>query len=157
MGLVLVWGTIATLAMTVILEGARRLHVSRMSLPFIFGAFLTGNPNRMSAIGFLAYLAGGLLFAVLYAWFFEAVGRATVWLGLAAGALHGVWLLVVFLPILGEIHPRMATARTGPTALKRLEAPGIAGIHYGLNTPLVTLAGQLVYGGLLGFGYDASG
>lgn len=149
----LVWGTVATLAMTVILEGARRLHWSRMSLPLIFGAVFVGRHDLMSAFGFLAYLVGGLVFAFLYAWLFETAGEAGPWIGLGAGLLHGAWLLLVFLPILAALHPRMATERTGPTRLRRLEPPGAAGINYGWRTPLVTMAGQAVYGTLLGIGY----
>ena len=152
----LVWGTVATIAMTVLLEGARRLHWSRMSIPLIMGAVFTGTHAAKSANGFVAYLDGGILFAFVYASFFESVGGATWWLGCAAGLLHGLWLLVVFLPILADVHPRMATERTGPNRLRRLEPPGIAGINYGLRTPLVTMAGQAVYGTILGFGYGLS-
>jgi hypothetical protein len=151
--LVLVWGLVATVAMSAILEGARRLHWSRMSLPFVFGAAVTGRSGAASAIGFVLYVAGGWLFAFLYAWLFEVLGRSGLWLGVGIGVLHGVWLLVVFLPLLAEIHPRMATARTGLTAMRRLEPPGLAGLNYGTRTPLVTMVGQAVYGGLIGFGY----
>lgn len=150
---VLVWGAVATVAMSAILEGTRRLHWSRMSLPFLFGTFVAGRSSTASVVGFAAYVAGGWLFAFLYAWLFEAIGFATAWLGLLCGLLHGVWLLVVFLPLLAQLHPRMATPRTGLTRTRRLEPPGIAGLNYGTRTPLITMIGQSVYGTILGFGY----
>lgn len=149
----LVWGLVATVAMSAILEGSRRLHWSRMSLPFLFGTAVTDTSRLASLVGFGLYMLGGWVFAFLYAWFFEAIGRAGIWLGAAVGVLHGAWLLVVFLPLLAEIHPRMATARTGLTRTRRLEPPGLAGLNYGTRTPLITMVGQAVYGAILGFGY----
>jgi hypothetical protein len=150
---ILVWGFVATAAMTVVLEGARYLNFSRMSLPFLFGAFVTGDHARATTYGFALYLLGGWLLALLYAWFFEEVGFASWWLGLILGILHGALLLLVFLPVMAELHPRMATERTGLTVIKQIEPPGPIGLHYGIHTPLVTMIGQIIYGLVLGAGY----
>lgn len=150
---VLVWGALATLAMSAILEGTRRLHWSRMSLPFLFGTFVAERSTTASLVGFVAYALGGWLFALLYFWLFETIGFASAPLGFVVGLLHGVWLLVVFLPLLSVVHPRMATPRTGLTRTRRLEPPGLAGTNYGTRTPAITMIGQAVYGTILGFGY----
>ncbi|MEJ2374100.1 MAG: hypothetical protein P8Y53_03745 [Pseudolabrys sp.] len=152
-GSILVWGFVATSAMTVLLEGARYLNFSRMSLPFLFGAFVTGDHARAMLYGSALYLIGGWLFALLYAWFFEEIGFANWWLGLLLGILHGALLLMVFLPVMTELHPRMATERSGLTEIKQIEPPGPIGLHYGIHTPLVTMIGQLVYGLVMGARY----
>lgn len=153
---ILVWGFVATIAMTALLEGARHLNLSRMSLPFLFGAFVTGDHGRATVYGFVLYLIGGWIFAFLYAWFFEEVSFASWWLGAILGTLHGGLLLLIFLPVMTELHPRMATERTGLTEIKQIEPPGPIGLHYGIHTPLVTMIGQIIYGLILGIGYRVS-
>ena len=44
----------------------------------------------------------------------------------------------------------MASEYDGATALRQLEPPGFMGLNYGPRTPLTTLAGQAVYGAVLG-------
>lgn len=150
---ILLWGLIATAGMTIILYGSQALGLSRLSMPFLFGTFMTGNRHWATVWGFLLYMLGGWLFAILYFLLFHSLGRAGAWLGLLVGILHGIFLLVVILPLLPHIHPRMATVYDGPTLKQRLQPPGFFGLNYGRRTPLTTLLGQAVYGGLLGFFY----
>lgn len=150
---ILLWGFVATAGMTVILYGSQGLGLSRLSLPFLFGTFVTGNRHRANLWGFVLYLLGGWLFAIVYFLLFNSVGRAGAWLGLLVGVVHGIFLLTVFLPLLPHIHPRMATVYDGPTLKQRLQPPGFFGLNYGRRTPLITLLGQAVYGLLLGIFY----
>lgn len=147
---ILFWGAIATAVMTTLMEGAQLLGFSRMSLPFLFGTFVTERRDRAMLYGFLLYSAGGLLFAFFYAAGFYTVGLSSWWLGTIMGLFHGLFLITVFLPLLPHIHPRMATAYDGPTAHRRLEPPGPFGTHYGRRTPLVTVVAQMVFGFILG-------
>jgi len=39
----MIWGLLATVAMTTILQGAQGMRLSRLSLPFLAGTFFTGN------------------------------------------------------------------------------------------------------------------
>jgi len=48
------------------------------------------------------------------------------------------------------LHPRAASEYGGPTATQLLEPPGFMGLNYGQQTPFTTLAGQAVYGAVLG-------
>lgn len=146
---VALWGFAATVAMTVILEGSRVTGISRLSLPFILGTFLTEHRDRATVLGFFAYLAGGWIFSAVYAGLFASLGTATPWLGGIFGLVHGAFLLSV-LSIVPHFHPRMASEYARPTAAERLEPPGIAGLNYGYRTPLVTLIAQIVYGTVLG-------
>jgi len=152
---IFVWGLIATAGMTTLMEGAQLLNLSRMSLPFLFGTFVTGNRDRAMIFGFVLYSLGGLLFAVFYGLAFDVIGFASWWLGGILGLVHGLFLVTVFLPLLPYIHPRMATEYGGPTAARRLEPPGRFGLNYGRQTPLITVLAQTLFGVILGFAYGA--
>jgi hypothetical protein len=146
----IVWGFVATLAMTTVIQGAQGLGLTRLSLPFLAGTFFTGDRRRAVVIGFALYLTGGWIFAFLYFLLFASLGVYTWWLGLAAGLLHGLVLLVAVLPLLPYIHPRMASEYDGASAVKLLEPPGFMAMNYGPQTPLTTLVGQALYGTVLG-------
>lgn len=152
---ILFWGIIATAVMTTLMEGAQLLGVSRMSLPFLFGTFVTARRDRAMVYGFLLYSAGGLLFSTFYAIGFYTIGTASGWLGAIIGFAHGLFLITVFLPLLPHVHPRMATAYDGPTAHRRLEPPGPFGTHYGRRTPIVTVFAMTIYGFILGAAFAA--
>lgn len=147
---VLLWGLIATVAMTTVMEASQGMGYSRLSLPFLFGTFLTPNRHRAYVIGFFLYMAGGWVFALLYYVTFLSLGLGGWWLGALFGALHGAFLLVVFLPLLPHVHPRMASEDDGPTTRRRLEPPGFLGLNYGTWTPLMTMVGMVIYGMVLG-------
>lgn len=150
---ILLWGCVATAAMTTLMEGAQQFRLSRMSLPFLFGTIFSDNRREALVYGFVAYATGGLLFSFLYAAMFESIGRADWWIGAIIGLAHTAFLLVVFLPLLARLHPRMANEYDGPSAIRRIEPPGPLGLHYGRPTPLVTLVGQSVFGLILGTFY----
>lgn len=95
----------------------------------------------------------GWVFAFFYALAFQALGLANGWLGALFGGLHGLFLLAVFLPLLAAIHPRMASEYDGPSPLRGLEPPVPFGLHYGIQTPLITMAGQMAYGLVMGIFY----
>lgn len=149
---VLLWGALATLVMSTVLEAAQVLGYSRMGLPVLFGTFVTADRYRAMVLGYVLYATGGLVFAFLYAMIFESVD-AGWWLPPVVGAIHGLFLLIVFLPLLPYIHPRMATEYDGPDALGRLEPPGAFGLHYGWATPLATIIAQTLFGIIMGLGY----
>lgn len=149
-GYLILWGLIATVAMTSALEGSRGLGFSRMSLPFLVGSFFSGDRKWALIVGFIVYTIGGWLFAFLYFFLFASVGIYTWWFGALAGFLHGVFLLVTALPLLPLVHPRMASEYHGATSVRQLEPPGFLAMNYGYGTPLSTLLGQTLYGGTLG-------
>lgn len=153
----LLWGLVATIAMTTILEGSRGLGLSRLSLPFLVGTLFTADRNRAVVIGFLAYVLGGWMFAILYFLFFASIGFASWWLGALLGFLHGIFLLVCALPLLPHAHPRMGSEYDGPRRTYVIEPPGFLGLNYGVRTPLTTLLGQTIYGATLGLFCQVAG
>ncbi len=96
----LLWGLVATVAMTTVLQGSQGLGLSRLSLPFLAGTFLTGDRRRAVVLGYVLYTVGGWLFALLYFLLFASLGLHTWWFGALAGALHGLFLLLGALPLL---------------------------------------------------------
>lgn len=150
LGSIFVWGLAATAAMTVLMEGAQLLGLSRMSLPFLFGTFVTGNRSRAMILGFVLYSFGGLAFSFLYALAFQTIGYASWWLGGIFGFAHGLFLVTCFLPLLAHAHPRMASEYDGPSQKRRIEPPGSFGLNYGRQTPLIIIAAQTAFGLILG-------
>jgi uncharacterized membrane protein YagU involved in acid resistance len=144
------WGLIATLAMTSILEMSRGLGFSRLSLPFLIGTFFTNHRRWAIIVGFVSYTIGGWLFAFFYFALFASVRLYTWWFGAIAGFMHGLFLLACALPLLPFVHPRMASEYHGANAIRQLEPPGFLAMNYGYHTPLITLIGQMVYGATLG-------
>ena len=147
---VAVWGLIATAALSIVLQGSQGLGLSRLSLPFLIGTLFTGNRDRASIYGFLFYILGGWIFAFLYFLVLTSAQLHHWWFGTLVGGLHGLILLVVIMPILPNIHPRIATEFDGPTSLRRLEPPGFMGLNYGRATPFSTVIGHMLYGAILG-------
>jgi hypothetical protein len=144
------WGLVATTAMTAILQLSQGLGLSRMSLTFLLGSAFTGNRSLATVLGFVLYIIGGWLFAFLYFLFFTNIGIYTWWLGSILGLIHGLFLLVCVIPLLPFVHPRMASEHHGVTDVRQLEPPGFLATNYGYQTPLATLVAQAVYGGVLG-------
>ena len=122
-GYLLLWGLIATVAMTCILQASQGLGFSRLSLPFIVGTFFTDNRGKALVLGFVLYTIGGWVFAFFYFLLFTSVGLFTYWFGALTGLLHGLALLVAVPPLLSFVHPRMASEYHGATSIRRLEPP----------------------------------
>jgi hypothetical protein len=156
-GSILLWGFVATIVLTGIMQGGQSLGLSRMSLPFMLGTMFTASRDRAAMIGFLVHLLAGWLFGFLYALAFESWHRATWWLGAGIGLVHGLAVLVVLMPALPGFHPRMATEQRGPEPTRELEPPGFLALNYGRRTPLLTLLAHLVYGAIIGAFYRLAG
>jgi hypothetical protein len=149
-GYLVLWGLVATVTMTTILQASQGLGISRLSLPFLVGTFFTGRRPVAMIVGFVLYVIGGWLFAFLYYVLFASVCIHTWWFGALAGFVHGLFLLVAALPLLPYVHPRMASEYDGPELTSKLEPPGFMAMNYGYATPLATLVAQTVYGATLG-------
>lgn len=148
---------VGTVAMTALMEWAQARRVTRMSLPFLLGTMVTERRSLVRIWGTLLHLFNGLLFASGYGLIFERTERANWRIGAGIGALHGLVVLVALLPIIQEVHPRMAEEDEGPDPTPLLEPPGFLGSHYGLQTPLVAMIGHVVYGSIVGAMYRSAG
>jgi hypothetical protein len=144
------FGLLATTGLTALMIAAQLGGLSRLDLPLILGAMVTPDPDRARAAGFFIHLAAGQCFALGYAACFALFDHATWWIGGLLGLFHGGVALTVILPMLVGVHPRMASNRAGPRSVAVLEPPGLVGLNYGPQTPLVTIAAHITYGVALG-------
>ena len=144
------WGFVGTIILTGLMAASQGLGLTRMSLPFMLGTMFTSNRDRAKLVGFGVHLLNGWLFAFIYAAAFESWRRATWWLGTAIGLIHALFVLLVGMPLLPTLHPRMASEQQGPTPTRQLEPPGFLALNYGRRTPLSVILAHLVYGGILG-------
>jgi hypothetical protein len=151
-----VWGALAggavgTVILTSGLRLAQELGITRMDLPLLLGTMFTENRRRASTAGFAVHFANGLLFSLVYAGIFEAVGRAGWLFGLALGFVHAVFaggsLITIVLP---AVHPRMGSLWSDADETPILEPPGFMLFNYGRQTALVTFALHLAYGAIVG-------
>jgi uncharacterized membrane protein YagU involved in acid resistance len=152
-GDIVVWGFVSTLFLTGLMAGSQGLGLTRMNLPFMLGTMFTPDRDRAKLVGFGVHLMNGWLLALLYAAAFQSWGLATWWLGLAVGLAHGLFVIVVVMPMLPGLHPRMASEQRGPEPTRQLEPPGFLALNYGRRTPLSVLFAHLVYGTILGAFY----
>lgn len=145
-----IFGLIATAALTAVLIGAQLAGLTRLDLPLMLGTLVAADPDRARVAGFFLHLVNGQGFALGYAAAFAAAGQATWWTGALLGALHGAVALLVIVPLLPGVHPRMASERVGLRSGAALEPPGLLGLNYGRETPVVTMVAHIAYGMALG-------
>src|SRR2546421_1154194 len=148
---------LGTLAMTTLMEGGQFFRVTRMSLPFMLGTFVTENRTWAKVWGFVLHFADGIVFAIGYGLFFEVVNRSDWWLGAIAGALHGVFVLTVVIPLIPDVHRRMASEDEGPDPTPMLQPPGFLAVNYGPQTPIATVLAHVIYGAVLATFYRPLG
>jgi hypothetical protein len=120
---VLLWGLLATGLLTTLLRASQAAHLTRIDVPFLPGTMVTPHRDRAKVVGFVMHFVNGWWIAFLYAAFFHALGSATWWLGALMGLAHGVFVVMVVLPPLPGIRPRMASDSHGPDPPPLLEPP----------------------------------
>jgi hypothetical protein len=151
-----IFGLIATAALTAVMIGAQLAGLTRLDLPLMLGSIVVADPDRARVSGFVIHMVNGQAFALGYAAVFAATDEASWWAGGLLGALHGAVALLVIVPLLPGIHPHMASERAGLSSGPALEPPGLLGLNYGRETPLVTLLAHVVFGISLGLLLDPS-
>ncbi len=145
-----VFGLVATSALTAVMTTAQLAGLTRLDLPLVLGTLVTEDPDRARAAGFAIHLGIGQVFALGYALVFALLHQASWWLGGLLGLLHVSVALLVLMPLLPGLHPRMASHRAGPASGAVLEPPGVLALHYGVQTPAVAIVAHVVYGMVLG-------
>jgi hypothetical protein len=150
----MVWGFAGTVVLTTLMAASQGAGMTRMNIPFLLGTIFTPDRDRAKPIGVLVHMINGWLFSLAYVAAFHAVEGASVVFGMAIGAVHALFVLVVGMPLMPAFHPRMATEQQGPTAVRQLEPPGFLGLHYGVQTPISVFLAHVVYGAILGGFYQ---
>src|SRR5262245_28959585 len=101
----IVWGALAggAVGATLVASGVRlaqELGWTRMDIPFLLGTIFTENRRAATVVGYLAHLANGLGFALLYAAAFAATGLTSWWFGLVLGVVQAAFVGGALLPVL---------------------------------------------------------
>jgi hypothetical protein len=148
------FGLIATAVLTAVMTGAQLAGLTRLDLPLLLGTIVTVDPDRARVAGFFIHLVNGQVFALFYAAVFAATDRAVWWNGAILGVIHGAVALLVLVPLLPGVHPRMASERGAPSTGSVLEPPGLLAVNYGRETPLVAMVAHVAYGVALGILLD---
>jgi hypothetical protein len=148
------FGVVATAVLTAVLIGAQLGGLTRMDLPLILGTSVVRDTDRARVVGAGMHLVIGQGFALGYAAAFALLETANGLLGGALGVVHGLVALLLIVPLLPGVHPRMASTRAGPDPVAGLEPPGPLGLNYGSQTAWVTLVAHVLYGIALGLLLD---
>jgi hypothetical protein len=145
----LTFGFVATAVLTALMVAAQLGRQTRMDLPTMLGTMVTADLDRARLPGILIHFLNGQVFALFYASAFALLGRSGWLLGAAFGLVHGLLALILIIPALPSIHPRMASERTG-LRFAVLQPPALFAQNYGRRTAAVTLLAHVAYGALLG-------
>jgi hypothetical protein len=149
----ILWGFGATCVLTAMLAGSQGLGLTRMNLPFMLGTLFTPDRDRAKFYGVLFHLFNGWAFSLIYVAAFHITRHFGPGFGAGIGLVHGLFVLVVLMPALPGLHPRMASELRGPSVTRVLEPPGFLALNYGVRTPVSVMLAHVVYGALLGFFY----
>lgn len=144
------FGLLATAILTAVMIAAQLMGWTRLDLPLVLGTIVTGDPDRARVVGFFVHLAIGEGFALGYAAGFALLDQASWWLGALFGLVQVGVALTILVPLLPGVHPRMASERAGPASTAELEPPGLFGLNYGVQTPVVAIVAHLAFGIALG-------
>lgn len=144
-------GFIGMIVLTAALRSASEVGLTRIDLPFLLGTAPTSDRRRAKALGYLAHLVFGLLFALGYFAIFASIGRCGWLLGALLGVVQGLFagttLVNILLPI---IHPRMGSSFTAADTSPLVEAPGYLMLNYGRSTFIVSMIAHVAYGSIVG-------
>lgn len=151
----LVAGLAATIVMSTMMIAAAKMGLTSMPpMTILMGSMMSGEPDRARLLGtMLHYLVmGTVVFGLAYAALFTAFDSASALTGGLIGAVHGLVVGGMAMPMMPAIHPRMSVARgDGPVASEEqgqvtLSAPGFFGVRWGAMTPVGIVLGHVVYG-----------
>ncbi len=153
----LVWGFAGSVVLTVVMAAGQGLGLTRMSIPYLLGTWVSADRDRARVVGIFLHLMNGWLFSLVYVAAFHVWGGSAWWKGALIGLVHASFVLSVALPALPGLHPRMASETEGPTPVRLLEPPGFLALHYGVQTPVAVMVGHLAFGIILGTFYRPLG
>lgn len=149
----LIFGFAATIILTSVMAASLGLGLTRMDIPLMLGSMFTPDRDLAKVLGFGLNLVNGWIFALFYLALLRGTHQVNGWAGMATGLMQSCFVLLVALPALPHLHPRMATEERGPDPTRQLEPPGFMALNYGRGTPVATIVAHLLYGGALGFFY----
>lgn len=162
----LVGGLVATLVMSLLMKMATSMGMTRMPpFPLMTGSMVSGDENVAKKIGLAVHyvMMGTVVFGLVYAGIFTALGTASVLTGLVVAVVHGLIVGAMAMPTMPAMHPRMGKlpVHAGAESVSReggqlqLSAPGFFGVNWGPMTPAGVITGHVVYGVVFALVYQA--
>lgn len=144
-------GLAGTLVLTTALRASSELGLTRMDMPFLLGTAFTEDRSRAKMLGYACHFSLGIVFAFVYASVFSVIHVSGWRLGAAFGAVHAAFVGTVGVNVLlPAVHPRMGTPTSAADQAPLLEPPGFMMLNYGRSTPIINLAGHILYGAIVG-------
>jgi hypothetical protein len=144
-------GFVGTVVLTTGLRLAQELGLTRMDIPLLLGTIFSQDRSRAKLVGYALHFFNGLIFSLLYAGVFFAVGQAGWLFGAVLGLIHAAFaggaLVNILLPAL---HPHMGTPWSDARKSPILEPAGFMLRNYGRYTALATTVAHLAYGAIVG-------
>lgn len=161
----LVAGLVAAVAMTVLMQAATAMGMTRMpAMSLIQGTLVTGDKRNANLMGLVTHVIvmGTVVFGLVYAGLFGAFDDAGLLVGGLIGLVHGIIADFVMV-MMGAMHPRMdpppasghGEVVTDADGEVRLLAPGLFAKNYGVMTPVGLVIGHVVYGLVVALVYNA--
>lgn len=143
----IVWGLVATVAFTAFSMIGNAMGVTRMDLLDLLGSMVAEpGTSKAKSTGLMMHLMNGVLLAIAWAYGVALLGWSATW---QTGLVWGVvlWVLALLLmSTIGVIHPAIRAGRQ--------DDPGPAARNFGKMTPMASLLGHIVWGIVLGLGYQ---
>lgn len=159
----LIAGLAATVVMSAMMALAARMGLTQMPpMTLVTGSMMSGDPDRARRLGIMIHyvVMGTIAFGLIYAGVFTAVDSASVPTGLIVGAVHGIVVGAMAMPMMPAMHPRMSESNADEAfntdgGKVTLSKPGFFGANWGAMTPVGLLVGHLVYGLVVALTYSA--
>lgn len=143
----IVWGLLATVAFTLAGLIGRRTGMTDLDIVEVLGSTVADpGSGEARSVGALLHLVNGAVLAVAWVYTVGLLGLEATWVTALGWAVVLAILALVMLSSIGPFHPAV---RAG-----KLREPGLAGMNFGRMTPAGSLMGHLVYGLVLGLGYQ---
>ena len=149
----LIAGLTGTVAMTAMMMIGKSMGMTSMDIALITGGMMTDDEAKARKVGMMIHIVmmGTIVFGIAYTLLFRAFDSTSAATGLLIGAIHGIVVGAMAMPMMGVIHPRMQAAGQG----FHLDSPGFMGVQYGKGTPAGLLMGHAIYGLVVALVYGA--
>lgn len=159
----LVAGLAATLVMSAMMSMSASMGMTRMpTMSLLMGAMMSGDQDRAKRIGAMIHyiVMGTIVFGLAYGALFTAFDSSSALTGILIGAVHGLAVGAIGMPMMPAMHSRMSKDPGEPVVDTSsgsvvLSAPGFFGVQWGAMTAMGLIIGHVVYGLIAALIYGA--
>ncbi len=115
----LIAGLTGTVAMTAMMMMGKSMGMTSMDIALITDGMMTDDEAKARKVGMMIHIVmmGTIVFGIAYTLLFQAFDSTSAATGLLIGAIHGIVVGAMAMPMMGVIHPRMQAAGQGVSTL----------------------------------------